>query len=63
MSAVFFFVAAVLFAVAGLTPVFDWDLGEFHVIAWGLTSLALGLVVLHSGEFDKYRGRHRRDVL
>lgn len=55
MSLVFFVIAAVLFALAGLTPVFDWDLGEFHTIAWGLTSLALGLVVLHKGEFDRYR--------
>ena len=45
MSAIFYVIAAVLFAIAGLTPVFNWNLGEFNVIAWGLCALALGHVV------------------
>jgi hypothetical protein len=39
------FVAALIcFAVAALAPLFDWALGDFHAIAWGLAALAVGFL-------------------
>lgn len=56
LSIIFYVVAAVLFALAGLTPVFHWNLGSFDVIAWGLCALALGHCVGGS-LFGVRRGR------
>jgi hypothetical protein len=41
---ILFVVALILFAVAGLTPVFEWNLGRFDPISWGLAALAGGFL-------------------
>lgn len=38
-------VAVVLFAIGGLAPVFEWDLGEFSPLYWGLTAFAFSFLV------------------
>lgn len=39
-----FAAALFCFLLAALAPIFDWSLGEFHAIAWGLAALALGVL-------------------
>lgn len=39
LLAVFFFV------IGGLAPVFEWDLGEFNPLYWGLAAFAFSFLV------------------
>ncbi len=39
-----FIVALFCFLLAALAPLFEWNLGDFHAIAWGLAALALGFL-------------------
>ena len=62
LGAIFFVIAAILFAIAGLNPFAHWDLGRFDPVAWGLCALALGHLIGGSiGSFGGF-GR-RRDVV
>lgn len=35
-------VSIFIFLIAALAPLFEWNLGDFHAIAWGLFFFALG---------------------
>ena len=37
-------IAVVLFAIGGLAPVFEWDLGEFSPLYWGLVAFAFSFL-------------------
>jgi phage shock protein PspC (stress-responsive transcriptional regulator) len=37
-------IAVVLFVIGGLAPVFDWDLGEFSPLYWGLAAFAFSFL-------------------
>lgn len=38
------FVAALIcFLIAALAPLFDWALGDFNALAWGLAALTVAL--------------------
>lgn len=39
-----FVIALVLFVIAALAPLFDWALGDFHAVAWGLAAMAAGFL-------------------
>lgn len=39
-----FIVALFCFLLAALAPLFEWNLGDFHAIAWGLAALTLGFL-------------------
>lgn len=39
-----FLAALFCFLLAALAPLFGWDLGDFHAVAWGLAALALGFL-------------------
>jgi len=39
-----FLVALVCFILAGLAPILEFDLGQFHAIAWGLAAMACGFI-------------------
>lgn len=58
MSFVAYLIAVVLFLIAGLAVPMEWDLGDFHAIAWGLAALSLG----HLLRDDDFRGRFARRV-
>lgn len=55
MSFLAFLVAVFCFLIAALAPVFNWNLGDFNAIAWGLVATALGLLFSHRGEIDTLR--------
>lgn len=35
-------IAAFIFLIGALAPLFDWDLHKFNYLGWGLFSFALG---------------------
>jgi hypothetical protein len=37
-----FLIAFICFLIGALAGIFEWNLGEFDAIAWGLAFLALG---------------------
>jgi hypothetical protein len=39
-----FVVALVCFLIAALAPLFDWALGDFNALAWGLAALTVGFL-------------------
>jgi hypothetical protein len=39
-----FIVSAFCFLIAALAPIFDWALGDFNAIAWGLFALVVGML-------------------
>jgi hypothetical protein len=41
---IFFVIALFLFALAGLAPLFEFELGKFDAVACGLAALALGFL-------------------
>lgn len=45
MSFFFLLISVFLFAIGGLAPVFEWDLGEFSPLYWGLASFAFSFLV------------------
>lgn len=45
MSLLLLVFAVFSFLLEALTPVFDWDLGDFNAIAWGLTGFAGSFLV------------------
>ena len=49
-------IAFVCFLIAALAPVFEWTLGDFNAIAWGLTFFALASLL--PGAVTAYRTRN-----
>lgn len=35
-------ISAFIFLIGALAPLFDWNLGDFNYLAWGLFAFALG---------------------
>lgn len=56
MSFLAFAVSFVLFLIAALAGLFNWDLGDFDAVVWGFVALALGHVFEYSGNYIT-RGR------
>lgn len=41
---ILFLISTVIFVIAGLAPILEFDLGRFDAIAWGLAALAAGFL-------------------
>lgn len=56
MSVLLLLLAVLFFLLEALRPLFDWDLGDFHAIAWGLAALSASFLV-GTAAFTNWRSR------
>lgn len=57
MSFLAFAVSFVCFLIAALAGLFEWDLGDFDAVVWGLVFLSLGHVFEYKGTLGDYTRR------